>query len=963
MRNLKNISEKMIQSFSSLTIRTAIAASTIVCLTTAARAQTASIKGSVIDTTAHEPAIVDILLEGANRINTTTDENGNFYVPNLAPGAYTITCTSLGYAPAILQINLNSGAEQLVAINIGAIKEEVDEVVVVATRMSHTQTSVLNEMKSGGQVISGIAQEQIKQSQDKTAAQAMSRIPGITVVDGRFIMVRGIPERYNQVLLNNAIAPSTEVDKRTFSFDLIPSNILDRMMIYKSGSPENTGDFAGGLIKVFTATAASEDYTEFSLSTGFRLGTTAQEYIQSKGAHTDFLGFDNGYRQLPRNFPTENLRNYPNKSSKRIEAARLLNNNFAPLYTIAMPDIGVNATVSKGMNIGRRKLSTLSGISYGQSFAVYNKSFNRYLEMDPISKKVENRFAYVDNTNEKDNRIGIISNWNLILNKNNSISLKNLFTQIGENTTVVRRGEDFIQFKDHRRQNYLYQYRSRTIYSGQLEGRHEHKAFAKNATLNWVLGMNYMGEDQPDLRRFRTIETEPGSSQYRMVLPPSSNLYDAGRFYSKLKETGCSHGLNYTIDLNNSDPESTSKKTAQLKLGYMIDYRNRQFDTRYFSYFYPGQSSLASLQELERLPLGAIFAPENMKLDNGFSLEEGTRASDSYTASNLLTAGYAGIVYPLGKLNMSGGFRIEYNKLVMNAQTDGGAKIKVDNPLVSPLAFLNTDYALNEVSKLRFAYYRSVNRPEFRELAPFLFYDYQFDAERYGNPNLATANIDNFDLRYEMYPRNGEAISLGAFYKHFTNPIETLILIRSESPAFSYQNAKSAYSGGFELELRKSLKGLTSLSFLNKLSINLNAAYILSKVNYGTNASTGQESERALQGQSPYIINAMLNYNDVKSGWNISAAYNVFGPRIFAVSSSLFPTIYEMPRHAVDLTISKNLGKNWNTKLGVQDLLNAAHRFYQDTDRNTKIELNNLDLPIFQYKRGTLASLSLTYKF
>lgn len=947
-------------------IRTTALSITLCSFTAVAVAQSSTIKGIVTDTTAQEPAIVDILLEGPTRFNSSSDEQGNFNFPDLLPGAYTLTFSSMGYESVSKKINLVTGTMQDLSVSIGATKEEVKEVIVVASRVSNTQTAVLNEMKNGGQVISGIAQEQIKQSQDKTAAQAMSRIPGITVVDGRFIMVRGIPERYNQVLMNNAIAPSTEVDKRTFSFDLIPSNILDRMMIYKSGAPENTGDFAGGLIKVYTATAASENYTEIGLSTGFRLGTTGQDYIQSKGATTDALGFDNGYRKLPQNFPTENLRNYPNKSIKRIEAAHLLNNNFAPISKIAIPDFGINATISRTNYLGSKKLSTLSGISYGQSFSVYEKSFNRYLEMDPKTKKVENRFAYNDNNNEKDNRIGAISNWSLILNENNSITFKNLFNQIGENTTVLRTGQDYIQFKDHQRQNYLYQYRSRTIYSGQLEGKHDHTVFNRKANLTWVLGMNYLGETQPDLRRFRTIETSPGSNAYRMVLPPSSNLYDAGRFYSDLQENGFSHGLNYTINLNKWSKQAAvadNKENAQLKLGYMIDYRSRQFNTRYFSYFYPGQSSLAALQELEGLPLGQIFAPENIKLENGFSLEEGTRASDSYTASNLLTAGYAGIVYPIGKLNLSGGFRIEYNKLIMNAKTDGGANIKVDNPLVSPLAFLNADYALHPKTKLRLAYYRSVNRPEFRELAPFLFYDYQFDAERYGNPNLVTANIDNFDLRYEIYPSNGEAISLGAFYKYFTNPIETQILIRSESPAFSYQNAANAYSGGFELEFRKSFKGISNAAFLDKMSMNLNAAYIFSKVDYGTNSTAGQESERALQGQSPYIINAMLNYNDLTTGWNISAAYNLFGPRIFAVSSSLFPTIYEMPRHAVDLTISKRLSKNWHTKLGVQDLLNAANRFYQDTDRNGKIKLNDLDLPIFQYKRGTLASLSLNYKF
>jgi len=469
--------------------------------------------------------------------------------------------------------------------------------------------------------------------------------------------------------------------------------------------------------------------------------------------------------------------------------------------------------------------------------------------------------------------------------------------------------------------------------------------------------MNYLGEDQPDLRRFRTIETAEGSGEYRMILPPSSNLYDAGRFYSKLKEISFNNSLNYTVNLNeNANP-------IQLKAGYMLDYRKRNFETRYFSYMYPGSSSYEEQERLERLPLDQIFAPNNMSLNDGFSIEEGTRASDSYEASNFLAAGYVGTVIPLGDLTLSGGFRLEYNQLKLNTESDAGKAINVDNPILSPLGFFNADYNLTEKTKLRFAYYKSVNRPEFRELAPFLFYDYQFDAEKYGNPDLKTAKIDNLDLRFEIYPRKGESISIGAFYKHFTNPIETQILIRSESPAFSYQNAAMAYSRGIELELRKSLEGLTGSKFFDNISLNLNAAYIQSQVNYGANANTGQDAKRALQGQSPYIINGTISYNNPIHKFQVNASYNVFGKRIYAVGSMLFPTIYEMPRQAVDITISKQLSNNWNIKLGIQDVLNSANRFYQDTNRDGKIEMDGIDSPIFHYKRGTLFNLSLSYKF
>lgn len=924
--------------------------------------QTGVIKGTVTEKSTNEGAFVEITLNGQQTLNAFSEADGTFLFEKLIPGIYSLILTGDGLNDTTLHnIIVKENDTISFPISMTSKAEKLEEITISTAKSTNTNNAIINETRLAGQVISGVSQEQIKMSQDKTAAQVMSRIPGITVVDGRFVMVRGIPERYNQVLLNNAIAPSTEVDRRTFSFDLIPSNVLDRMLIYKSGAPENTGDFAGGLIKVYTANN-DDNFTNISLGAGYRIGTTGDAFLQSKGSGTDILGFDNGYRQLPGTFPDQNLRALGNKDPKRVTAAHQLDNNFAPIATTAIPDI--NAGFSLGRKIflnkeGSKILSTITALSYGQSYATYQKDFFRYLEWDKVDgNRAEKRFSYVDANYEKENKIGLISNWKLKLNENNSIAFKNLLNQIGENTTVIRTGEDYIQQTGLQRQNYLFQYRSRSVYSGQLEGNHKHKVGKKEAMLNWVLGLNYLYEDQPDLRRFRTIETAPNSDKYRMILPPSSNLYDAGRLYSKLNETGFNHGLNYTFNLKEQE-----NGPVQLKAGYMLDYRMRTFDVRYFSYFYPGNSSLEEQQRITHLPIDQIFAHDNIKINNGLLLEEGTRSSDSYTASNFLSAGYAGLVYPLGNLTLSGGFRAEYNVLQLHTTNDANQAIEVNSPILSPLVFFNTDYNVTEKSKARFAYYRSVNRPEFRELAPFLFYDYQFDAEKYGNTKLTTANIDNIDLRYEIYPRAGESISLGAFYKHFTNPIETQILIRSESPAFSYQNAKSAYSAGLELEVRKSLKGIFNNQFLDKISLNLNAAIIQSQVNYGDTAMLSQDSKRALQGQSPYIINAIVNYNHPGIGLQVNASYNIFGRRIYAVGSALFPTIYEMPRNVFDLTVSKTITQKWSVKVGIADILNAPYRFYQDTDRNTKINMSGIDDSIFNYTRGTNINLSIHYKF
>jgi hypothetical protein len=920
--------------------------------------QFSSLKGSVSDELSSEGIIgANVRIEGTNH-GVATDVTGSFELSGVLPGTYQLVISSVGYQTLKLSgITLKGEESATLEIKLKEAVEMMEAVVVRAARATHTQNAVLSEIRNASQVVSGVSQQQIKVSQDRDAAQVMSRIPGVTVVDGRFVMVRGIPERYNQVLLNNAIAPSTEIDRRTFSFDLIPSQALDRMLVYKSGSAETPGDFAGGLIKVFTNSATEEDFLSISLSGSVRRGTTFHPYLQSQGSKMDILGFDGGFRQLPTSFPSTNLRELSANSPTRVAAAQSLNNNFAPHETNALPDWGIGVTFGKYWQIGHARLSNLTSLNLSQSYQSSERDFNRYLERNNSDAPLERRFAYRDNYYEKENKVGILNNWNLNLNAFNKISFKNLFNQIGENTTVLRNGEDFIQQAGYQRKNYLYEFRSRSIYSGQMEGTH---IFPSNSSrMNWILGFNYLSENQPDLRRFRTIRNVPGSmtvdgNEFRMITPPSSNLYDTGRYFGRLSEKGGSNGLNYDLKIGGSE-----SSPIRLKAGYLIDYRKRNFSTRYFSYFLPGSLSVEQQEVLVNRPLSEIFASPHLSAD-GFRLEEGTRNNDSYTASSLLTAAYTNITVPLDRINLSLGVRGEYNVLQLNSSDDSNVPVRVRNTKLSPLGFLNADFDISPISKLRLAYNLTLNRPEFREIAPFLFYDYEFDSERIGNPNLKISTIDNLDVRYEVYPREGEVLSLGGFYKNFTNPIETLILIRSESPGFSYQNASKAYNFGAEIEIRKSLEGWTGSAFLDKVSLNGNASYIVSRVDYGKNASLGQDTKRALQGQSPYIVNAIASYQDDATGWQVSASYNIFGKRIFAVGSSLFPTIYEMPRNAVDLTVTKTLQNNLSVKAGIQDLLNTGYRFYQDTDRNAQIDISR-DHPIIQYRRGSLLTFSITY--
>ncbi len=925
----------------------------LVCLLTSqAVAQTGGLQGTIIDQVTKDEMVGAKVFITGTEFRTMADIYGIYRFENVPAGNYTIEATYMGYKTYSTEVTITGGDIVTHDIELSADVVDVEGVSVVAQRKTNTDNAIVLEIKEAKSVVSGISSEQIARSTDKTAAEAMQRIPGITIVENRFAIVRGVNTRYNNVVINNVVAPSTEINRRTFSFDMIPSGALDRMMIYKTASPEYVGDFAGGLIKLYTKNLVTQDEFNVKVTTGIRNNTTFTPYFQSEGSGTDFLGFDNSFRQLPDDFPVRNvLMNEGPTSELRRDAARMMPNNFMPYESVALPDMGVSVNYAKKFNVGNRKATTFNSINYSQSFKTYERDFNRYQIWTDFDQPIEDWFAFVDHVNEKDNKINIMSNWSLQLSDRSRLKFSNLFNQLGENTTIIRNGENFFVRPGEDLQNYMLGYKSRTIYSGQLEG--EHKQGENNQhLLSWVVGASYLGELEPDLRRFRRYKDQD-STVFLAQFSPSSNLFDNSRYYGELSEYSVNQGLNYKFDF------SKDKDNERLiRAGYYTDYRSRGFASRYFSNTYPGFFDPTAFDRIQRMPLDEIFAHQNFSTQDGLILQEGTRPIDAYTASNFLNAAYLVSSLDFGKINVAGGVRAEYNILQMQSQDDFGP-INVNNPVLSILPSLNMAYMFNDNNLIRAGYARTVNRPEFRELAPFLFYDYELESSRVGNPELQTATIDNIDIRFENYGRPGETFSFGVFYKQFTNPIEDRLILTTEQSSLTFINADFAYAYGAEIEYKKSLKGLTSNSFIDKLSLNFNASWIISEVDLGETA-TAQDQVRALQGQSPYIVNGAIYYSNNKAKINASVIYNIYGRNIFAVGDVSFPTIYELERHSLDLTFGKEFNNGFGIKAAIRNILDAPFRFYQDSTRDGKIDLE-VDHPIIEFRTGALFMVTLSY--
>ncbi len=929
-------------------------------------AQTGSLKGQIKDISNKEVLVGATVMIENTAIATSTDIDGNFILPNIKIGKCNVVVNYISYKTKIVE-NVEIYATKVTELNV-EIEEDANvlgEATVTAQRETFSELSVVSEIKTAQNVAVGISGEQISKSQDRDAAQAVRRVPGVSLIDNRFIMVRGLGQRYNTVLLNDIITPSSEVDARAFSFDVVPTNIIDRIMVYKSGAGEIPGDFAGGVVKIYTKNAPDHNFMNFGISTGFRLGTTFQEVAKYKGGSLDFLGFDDGGRGLP-NLPARVSGNLSNE-----ERASMMN-KFQGGWGInnqnVMPDLRLNFSIGRRLKAGGINIGTITSINYSntQQFAevdlgLYvqenndNNNFTR-LNLSALDKQITNNI-----------RLGILHNWSFKFNNNHTIEFKNLFNQLTFSETVIRDQVDIPNDRDLR--NYSFRFENRSIYSGQLVGRHN---FLKDRlNVGWQLGYAYTNRQEPDWRRVKTERPSNTNEPYRISIAPSPNITDAGRFFSNLNENILTFASNAEWALGTKDKD----KSIKIRSGFYLERKDRNFEARFFGY-----KGLGNITSITGLPLGQAFLPQNVTGQQGsLTMEEGTRPQDKYIADNTLAAAYIGASFPITpKLTIATSLRLEYNLQQVFGKKLNGDKVEVSNPITSPLPSVNITYELTSKSLLRTAYSMTINRPEFRELVPFDFFDFNFNAFVIGNPELKTATIQNVDLRWEYYPSVGELISVGAFYKHFTNPIETFLLLSTGGAnnfGYSFINAKTATNYGLEVEFKKSFAGLIDGKFFDNLSFSGNASFIKSSVDLGdivrapqtdgsiisTNVKDSQDKERPMVYQSPFLINAGLYYTDETSGWQASILYNVFGKRIFAVGNIDNSTMYEMPRNIIDLSIAKKINKKAELRLGIQDLLNQPFLIKQDSNKDNQI--NAQDKNIRTFRRGQYFSIGFNYNF
>ena len=912
-----------------------------ICVASGAIAQTGEIRGIVIEKTTGNPIPGATVVLTSNNTITTTDLEGN-YTLKAAPGIYTLKISFISFTSVELtDVKVEAGKTTYANVAMEESVTGIAEAVVVALRRMNSEVAMISSVRSAQVVVSGVSSQQIARTQDRDASEVIKRIPGISIIDNRFIIARGLAQRYNNVWVNNSAVPGSEADSRAFSFDMIPSGQIDNIMIVKSPAPELPADFTGGFVKVATKSIPEENSIQVSYGININTRTHFKDFCYARGSSTDFLGFDSGFRGMRSVVPGERMDGRNPELVTQVTANGF--NNDWLVHTrnpIADHRFSLMLNRFKKMRNGDR-IGVAAAFNYSYSYLAYQDIANARFG---VYNKVEDTplylYKYADDQYSITAKTGGMLNLIWIFANNHRIEFRNIVNQQGRDRYTWRDGwQNISSYYEQIKEEYFYH--SRGSYTGQLSGNHTFLSEANK--LDWTFGYSYANKNQPDRRQ---IDLEGTTEQSSM----NSIIRDFNRLDERI----------YSAGVNVQHLFSFGSFTPSLKAGVYAQHRSRAYDTRYFLY----RANVLNLPQgfLFRDVATGMMLPEYFAADK-FYISDATDRTNDYNGTDVQASGYAGVNLPFGKFNVYVGARYENNRMSLTnyvtLTTDDTETYHYNASDFFPS--VNATYNINKTNLLRFAYGKSINRQEFREVSPSTYYDFDLFSFVRGNKRLQQAYIQNFDLRYEIYPSTGEMVSLALFYKKFTHPIEWTFIDAGGTYTYTFENADQAQSWGVELDLKKNLGfiGLPNWSLL------FNGALIRSQVKF---EKESLEHDRPMQGQSPYLVNTALFYQGGR--WNAGVMYNIIGKRVVGIGRSDnsqgqsiendVPDMFEMPRHAIDLSFGCKFGTHIECSIGVRDLLASSmvyKQFPKFTDSQGSIQ--EREQTTRAYKPGQNFSLSM----
>ncbi|MDR0545297.1 MAG: TonB-dependent receptor [Odoribacteraceae bacterium] len=900
----------------------------------------ASVEGHVRDAATGEPLVgVTVLLKGEGR-GTVTDAGGYYRVNGVAGDSCTFVVSCISYKSVERVVALGAGSVARLDLALESAVTAIGEVTVSGRTREDTERGMVNAIRHMTQVASGVSSSQIAATPDRLASEVMRRVPGITIIEDRFIVARGLPARYNATWLNGMTLP-TEGDGRAFPFDLVPGSQIDHLIVYKSPSPEIPADFSGAFVRVITKGVPDENRLEISLSTGLNTRAGFRPSRHNPGSATDFIGFDAGKRSLSRSFPA-----HLGAVTDPAEITRLtregFNNDWSIKSAPTLPDARLSLLLARRFEVGRGEVGAVAAITYSHTasrvtgmknarYGIYSAAADAPVFLDD----------YLDDRYSRDARVGVLHGWTWSIAPGHRLEWKNILNVLGNNRLIERAGIKDMSSMYYRVQTEI-RYASRVAYAGQIAGSHEAR---DGARYTWDVGYSLADRSEPD-RRIITYHEGIGSPEdIPTVVPVNESIT---RYFQHAGD----HGLVARADY------ARPFRAVAFKGGLLGEFRRRELTPREFIYRYD-KLSHEERQRYLRLPFQEMLHPDYLAADKVY-IDEITRKTSAFQASTALLAAHAAAEWSRGNISIRAGARFEYyySRLSRDRADDPSIILPATNKERAPGLFpsINACYRW-ERHQLRLAYGRSINRPDPREVSPTVYYDFDLFSEIGGNENLKTAVIDNLDLRHEFYPSSGETLSVALFYKHFRHPIEWTFIDMGGSLRYNHENAGSAVNWGLEIDARKQLGNFTAL---------LNLAWIRSNVRFKP-GEVVSEPDRPMQGQSPYLLNAAIFYK--KAPLHLSLLYNRVGKRIVGLGKSnsvqpdvntRIPDAYEMPRDLLDGSVRLQLGRV-ELQCAIKDVLSAPVVYKQFPRFSANGTTHRREQITRQFRPGCSVSAGVTF--
>lgn len=924
-------------------------------------AQNSQITGTVVDAKTGEPMVgVSVMLENTAS-GAKTNLAGKFIVRNVPFGTYALVVSSIGYSPTKIEgVEAKQGGTDLTITLTEKPIESQKTVIVRAKAGQNTEAALLRDRQAATAVKDAISSQTISRSGSGTAAQAISRVTGAST-DGKYVFIRGLGDRYANTQLNGTALPTPDPDKQAVPLDLIPSDLLDNIVVTKSFTADMPGNFSGGSVNLVTKDFPEHRTAKFTMGTSYNSLATFRDVLQGSSGTTDWLGKDDGSRAMPSFFDDQaNLGRMPRgntiiKDSATAvflkEASQSFNNDWTPGKRNVPLNQNYGFQYGDNLSLFGRSLGLVGSLAYNRSSRFYDDG-NYQFSVARNATDLEIIDQYTDTRSIDEVLWGGLAGLSYSLGTHHTLGVNYIYNRNGESEARFLKGQNFENGAEGEwRESTVLSYTERNISTVQFKGGHQISAGVP-LRIDWLIGNSHARQQQPDLRQFiSSVRVDDSNYPEVDTVWSTGNGYRwPSRYWRDLKEANQEYNLNLTLQVT----ASTKLKTGG---GYLKkDRTNRQT-----------QFNLTG----DPAVLTAVHGSPDAFADTaGYYVKygqttyvfpvyyvNGTQLRDQYDGVQEIGAAYVMTETPIvAGLTLTTGVRYETTRMQVRTFDPSRPGGRITGGDWLPSASLV--YTLTPAMNVRAAYGRTLARPTLREIAPFGTEEFAGARLFMGNDSLTYTHIDNYDLRWEWFVDPGEIIAVSAFYKRFVDPIELSFF--SSNYDIQPVNAPEAKNYGLEFEFRRRLD--FAAGWLRDFAFGANLSLVQSRLRIPEkeyNQMKGVDPQatdtRPMANQSPYLINATFAYTNSRTGTSADLLYNVFGRRFYVNSQGGAPDIYEKPRHTVDMVASQSLWRGVTLKASVKNLLNARFKavyYYTGTGKEE---------PYKSYDLGRTMSISMSY--